>query len=216
LRTFCTYPAASIDRIVENFRQRLDNTVCWVQPWRRSGRVPARSPGQHASSRVLNHRLVIDGVVGCCSPASGGFFENMHEPTEENGMVKSIVISNSCCLPLTPDWRRQLSIPQKRSYIDAVLCLSQKEAKSGINSTVNRFDDHQAVHMEQKPQIHWVVCQPSFLSLISLNRSSRATSSFGTDTSSRPTRKHLGRNVATMVVSRRSITDDLDHAFMHC
>ncbi|OSS48079.1 hypothetical protein B5807_06615 [Epicoccum nigrum] len=57
--------------------------------------------------------------------------------------------------PKRMEWR-QLSIPQKKSYIDAVLCLSRKEAKSGINSTVNRFDDHQAVHMEQKPQIHWV------------------------------------------------------------
>jgi hypothetical protein len=50
-------------------------------------------------------------------------------------------------------------VPQKKSYIDAVLCLSHRKAKSGIAGAVNRFDDHQGVHMLQKPQIHWVVCQ---------------------------------------------------------
>lgn len=52
-----------------------------------------------------------------------------------------------------------MSEPQKKSYIDAVLCLSHTKAKSGIEGAVNRFDDHQAVHMLQKPQIHWVVRQ---------------------------------------------------------
>ncbi|KAH6867026.1 hypothetical protein BKA58DRAFT_318389 [Alternaria rosae] len=57
--------------------------------------------------------------------------------------------------PKRVEWR-QLSEPQKKSYIDAVLCLSHTKAKSGIEGAVNRFDDHQAVHMLQKPQIHWV------------------------------------------------------------
>lgn len=52
--------------------------------------------------------------------------------------------------------RRQLSGPQKKSYIDAVLCLTRKTAKSGIANAVNRFDDHEAVHNNQKPDIHWV------------------------------------------------------------
>ncbi|CAN9171169.1 unnamed protein product [Alternaria alternata] len=36
---------------------------------------------------------------------------------------------------------------QKRSYINAVLCLTTKKAKSGIPGTINRFDDHHAVHV---------------------------------------------------------------------
>lgn len=53
--------------------------------------------------------------------------------------------------------RRQLSTAQKKEYIDAVFCLANKPAISGINGTVNRFDDHQAVHSDQTPAIHWVV-----------------------------------------------------------
>ncbi|EDU41090.1 monoxygenase [Pyrenophora tritici-repentis Pt-1C-BFP] len=52
--------------------------------------------------------------------------------------------------------RRQMTTSQKKSYIDAVLCLTTKEAISGINGTVNRFDDHQAVHNKQTPYIHFV------------------------------------------------------------
>ncbi|CAN9415346.1 unnamed protein product [Alternaria alternata] len=53
------------------------------------------------------------------------------------------------------EWR-QLSYPQKRSYIDAVLCLTTKKAKSGIPGTINRFDDHHAVHVNQSDSIHFV------------------------------------------------------------
>ena len=49
-----------------------------------------------------------------------------------------------------------MSQTQKKSYLDAVLCLTKKAAKSGISGTVNRYDDHQAVHSEQTPNIHWV------------------------------------------------------------
>ncbi|KAF1980068.1 monooxygenase, partial [Bimuria novae-zelandiae CBS 107.79] len=52
--------------------------------------------------------------------------------------------------------RRQLNQTQKKSYIDAVLCLTTKTAKSGIDGTINRFDDYQAVHSDQTPNIHWV------------------------------------------------------------
>ncbi|KAJ4405706.1 hypothetical protein N0V91_005013 [Didymella pomorum] len=44
----------------------------------------------------------------------------------------------------------------KKTYIDAVLCLTKRNAKSGIANAVNRFDDHEAVHNNQKPDIHWV------------------------------------------------------------
>lgn len=49
-----------------------------------------------------------------------------------------------------------MSTPQKKTYIDAVLCLTKRNAKSGIANAVNRFDDHEAVHNNQKPDIHWV------------------------------------------------------------
>ncbi|OAL02417.1 Di-copper centre-containing protein [Phaeosphaeriaceae sp. SRC1lsM3a] len=57
--------------------------------------------------------------------------------------------------PKRKEWR-QLSVPERKSYIDAVQCLTRKEAKSGVPGAINRFDDHQGVHMQQKPQIHWV------------------------------------------------------------
>jgi tyrosinase len=54
--------------------------------------------------------------------------------------------------------RRQLSKTQQKAYIDAVLCLSKKAARSGIAGTVHRYDDHVAVHNTQTPAIHFVVC----------------------------------------------------------
>jgi tyrosinase len=49
-----------------------------------------------------------------------------------------------------------LSEPQKKSYLNAVICLTKKNAKSGIAGTVHRYDDHVAVHNNQTPAIHWV------------------------------------------------------------
>ncbi|KAH8724370.1 monooxygenase [Phaeosphaeriaceae sp. PMI808] len=46
--------------------------------------------------------------------------------------------------------------PLKKSYLDAVLCLASKSAKSNISGTVHRYDDHVAVHNNQTPSIHWV------------------------------------------------------------
>ncbi|KAF2745875.1 monooxygenase [Sporormia fimetaria CBS 119925] len=45
---------------------------------------------------------------------------------------------------------------EKKNYIDAVLCLSKRKAISGYDNTVNRFDDHHAVHNVQTPDIHFV------------------------------------------------------------
>lgn len=59
---------------------------------------------------------------------------------------------------LTSDFfRRQLTEPQKKEYLDAVVCLTTKAAKSGIAGAVHRYDDHVAVHNSQTPDIHWVV-----------------------------------------------------------
>ncbi|KAK3209470.1 hypothetical protein GRF29_69g1908836, partial [Pseudopithomyces chartarum] len=52
--------------------------------------------------------------------------------------------------------RRQLTPRQKKSYLDAVLCLANTTAISGLPGAINRFDDYHAVHAEQKPYIHWV------------------------------------------------------------
>ncbi|KAL1598905.1 hypothetical protein SLS60_008050 [Paraconiothyrium brasiliense] len=65
-------------------------------------------------------------------------------------------VSTTCTNPPKRQEWRQLSTTQKKEYIDAVLCLTTKPAISGIDGTVNRFDDHQAVHSEQTPDIHWV------------------------------------------------------------
>jgi tyrosinase len=40
--------------------------------------------------------------------------------------------------------------------LNAVICLTKKNAKSGIAGTVHRYDDHVAVHNNQTPAIHWV------------------------------------------------------------
>jgi hypothetical protein len=79
--------------------------------------------------------------------------------------------------------------PQKKLYLDAVLCLSKKDATSGIANTVHRYDDHVAVHDSQTPNIHWVVRTLYYVIFDSIDRF-RVTSSYGTDTSSQHTKRH--------------------------
>ncbi|KAF2437919.1 Di-copper centre-containing protein [Karstenula rhodostoma CBS 690.94] len=57
--------------------------------------------------------------------------------------------------PIRQEWR-QLSNPQKKAYIDAVLCLTTQPAITNLPGALNHFDDHQAVHSAQTPSIHWV------------------------------------------------------------
>jgi hypothetical protein len=75
-------------------------------------------------------------------------------------MVRSRRVTQSCFVIFANARfpRRQLSKTQQESYIDAVLCLSKKAARSGIAGTVHRYDDHVAVHNTQTPAIHFVVC----------------------------------------------------------
>ena len=47
--------------------------------------------------------------------------------------------------PICRGDRRQLSGPQKKSYIDAVLCLTSRNAISGIAMALDHFDDYEAV-----------------------------------------------------------------------
>jgi tyrosinase len=58
-------------------------------------------------------------------------------------------------------------VPERRAYIEAVQCLAKKDAISGMPGAINRFDDHHAVHANQKPNIHWVVSQSSLFMLSS-------------------------------------------------
>lgn len=51
-----------------------------------------------------------------------------------------------------------MSNAEKKSYIDAVLCLAKKDPISGLPGATNRFEDHLAIHNNQTPEIHWVVC----------------------------------------------------------
>jgi tyrosinase len=49
--------------------------------------------------------------------------------------------------------RRQLTEPEKKEYLNAILCLTKKEAKSSFTGLVHRYDDHVAIHNSQTPAI---------------------------------------------------------------
>ncbi|KAF2646810.1 Di-copper centre-containing protein [Massarina eburnea CBS 473.64] len=93
-------------------------------------------------SRILELGCILAGLF------SGAAARPQDELVTEN---------SSACKnpPKRVEWR-QLSTTQRKQYLDAVLCLTKKNATSGITGAVNRFDDHQAVHSSQTPSIHWV------------------------------------------------------------
>jgi hypothetical protein len=78
-------------------------------------------------------------------------------------------------------------VPERRAYIEAVQCLTKKDAISGMPGAINRFDDHHAVHANQKPNIHWVVSR--FFIVLSVAKRHRAILFFGTATLSPRTKK---------------------------
>lgn len=49
-------------------------------------------------------------------------------------------------------------------YIDAILCLMTKPAQTANIHTGarSRYDDFQAVHIDQADYIHWCVCKLDF------------------------------------------------------
>jgi hypothetical protein len=139
-------------------------------------------------------RLRLGAAVCSCRSASCNTIGCVHKPAKEGRMVRHYPHPNIPSFAfvqwLTTDLdRRQLSELQKKSYLDAVLCLSKKDAISGIANTVHRYDDHVAVHNSQTPNIHWVVRALLSVMFDSTDRF-RVTSSYGTDTSSLPTRRH--------------------------
>lgn len=46
---------------------------------------------------------------------------------------------------------------ERRDYIGAVRCLAAKPAMTGLENAATHFDDFQATHSDQTPNIHWVV-----------------------------------------------------------
>jgi len=60
---------------------------------------------------------------------------------------------------LTAPKRNDLSIHERKEYIDAVLCLQKLPSKAvNVPGTKNRFDDFVATHMTQVNTIHWPAC----------------------------------------------------------
>ncbi|KAF9889993.1 hypothetical protein FE257_006673 [Aspergillus nanangensis] len=57
--------------------------------------------------------------------------------------------------PQRKEWR-ELHLAERKEYIDAVHCLANLDSISGFDGAVNRFDDFQATHSDQTPNIHWV------------------------------------------------------------
>jgi tyrosinase len=77
--------------------------------------------------------------------------------------VPAISFSNSTCTPETIQTRIEwanMANDDKQSYLKAVKCLMQLPAQTGINGTVTRFDDMNAMHQVQAKTIHLVVSIP--------------------------------------------------------
>lgn len=90
------------------------------------------------------------------------------------------------CLILTifhPGFRRNLTSAEKTNFIDAVNCL---HAKPAINTAyapgaVSRYDDFQAEHMRQTPDIHFTVrlSQPEDALLLAMILGSQGANPIG-------------------------------------
>lgn len=62
--------------------------------------------------------------------------------------------------------RGALSKPERRNYIDAMLCLLSKPAKLTADDAPgirNRFDDFVSVHIRNTPTIHGTVGAPAYI-----------------------------------------------------
>lgn len=72
----------------------------------------------------------------------------------------AIPTGNNSCTPdkvtIRPEWTN-MATTDKHAYLKAVKCLMELPAKTGINGTVTRFDDMNAMHQVQAKDIHIVV-----------------------------------------------------------
>lgn len=74
--------------------------------------------------------------------------------------MPAISSSNSTCTPDTIQTRIEwanMACGDQQSYLKAVKCLMQLPAQTGIEGTVTRFDDMNAMHQAQAKTIHLVV-----------------------------------------------------------
>jgi tyrosinase len=77
--------------------------------------------------------------------------------------VPAMSTRNSKCTPETIQTRIEwanMADTDKQSYLQAVNCLMRLPAQTGINGTVTRFDDMNAMHQVQSNEIHIVVSIP--------------------------------------------------------
>lgn len=73
--------------------------------------------------------------------------------------VPALLSSNGTCTPETiqtfVEWEN-MADADKHSYLNAVNCLMELPAQTGIRGTVSRFDDMNAMHQVQAKTIHIV------------------------------------------------------------
>lgn len=89
--------------------------------------------------------------------------------TSENIVRKSTTSKQQKCtkdkLHVRRNWR-SFSLPQKKEYINSVLCLQGKPARTPSHlapGAKTRYDDFVATHINQTLEIHYTVCQSSIL-----------------------------------------------------
>lgn len=75
----------------------------------------------------------------------------------------AIRTGNTTCTPETIKTRIEwtnMATADKHSYLEAVQCLMKLPGQTGINGTVTRFDDMNAMHQVQAKEVHLTVSTP--------------------------------------------------------
>ena len=113
-------------------------------------------------------------------------------------------------MTIRKEWRH-LTANQQNKFLDAVQCLMDKPAKSGLTATTSRFSDLQALHRGMTNAahadiIHHVVSRPLLvLTIVSNHYVERANSSRGTATTCTSTRPYSEMS-ATILDPYRTFT----------
>ena len=83
----------------------------------------------------------------------------MHDQITKTSLVRCTTATSPFYSTSIPNTHRHtLTDDEKASYIEAELCLMDKEATLGLNGTKNRFEELQAAHQIQADIVHGVVC----------------------------------------------------------
>ncbi|TPX17312.1 uncharacterized protein E0L32_012226 [Thyridium curvatum] len=144
--------------------------------------------------------------------AAGIYPPDVVDKLAEDGMVKlkeymSMNPANGGCTLETAVKRKEwsdLSIEERKDYIQAVLCLQSRPAKTSARApgAKSRFDDYVVVHIQQTPAVHGSVSPPSVIisspygNRCEINCPCRPISYLGIDTMSGTTRMPSERSVA--------------------